>query len=200
MSKEICISSTPHETRLAILEDEQLTEVYYERENEYTLAGSIYKGRLPVCFRECSPHLSTWAWSGTLFSMSPTLWRSRKTLLNSSAFPGTGKRPRAANHKTARHVPLMRQGRKRSRRPGATAPRQVLLQFPAVSRLASLRMEPVVGGDAGAAARASGHRKAGSRQVRNKLLRAARGTPAGRVTGRTRGHREAPTCGVCSSG
>ena len=46
MSKEICISSTPHETRLAIFEDEQLTEVYYERENEYTLAGSIYKGRV----------------------------------------------------------------------------------------------------------------------------------------------------------
>src|ERR1700749_5105825 len=46
MSKEICISSTPNETRLAILEDEQLTEVYYERENEYTLAGSIYKGRV----------------------------------------------------------------------------------------------------------------------------------------------------------
>ncbi len=46
MAKEICISSTPHETRLAIIEDEQLTEVYYERENEYTLAGSIYKGRV----------------------------------------------------------------------------------------------------------------------------------------------------------
>jgi ribonuclease G len=46
MAKEICVSSTPHETRLAILEDEQLTEVYYERENEYTLAGSIYKGRV----------------------------------------------------------------------------------------------------------------------------------------------------------
>jgi len=46
MSKEICISSTPHETRLAILEDDQLSEIYYERENEYTLAGSIYKGRV----------------------------------------------------------------------------------------------------------------------------------------------------------
>jgi Rne/Rng family ribonuclease len=46
MSKEICVSSTPHETRLAILEDDQLTEIYYERENEYTLAGSIYKGRV----------------------------------------------------------------------------------------------------------------------------------------------------------
>ena len=46
MGKEICISSTPHETRLAILEDDQLAEIYYERENEYTLAGSVYNGRV----------------------------------------------------------------------------------------------------------------------------------------------------------
>ena len=46
MSKEIYITSTPHETRLAIVEDEALTEIYYERENEYTLAGSIYNGRV----------------------------------------------------------------------------------------------------------------------------------------------------------
>jgi ribonuclease G len=46
MSKEIYISSTPHETRLAIVEDDALTEIYYERENEYTLAGSIYNGRV----------------------------------------------------------------------------------------------------------------------------------------------------------
>lgn len=46
MSKEIYISSTPHETRLAIVESDELTEIYYERENEYTLAGSIYNGRV----------------------------------------------------------------------------------------------------------------------------------------------------------
>ncbi|HUZ04321.1 MAG TPA: hypothetical protein VMU62_03100, partial [Acidobacteriaceae bacterium] len=46
MAKEIYISSTPHETRLALVEDDQLAEIYYERENEYTLAGSIYKGRV----------------------------------------------------------------------------------------------------------------------------------------------------------
>ncbi|GGG77919.1 Rne/Rng family ribonuclease [Edaphobacter dinghuensis] len=46
MSKEIYISSTPHETRLAIVENDDLTEIYYERENEYTLAGSIYNGRV----------------------------------------------------------------------------------------------------------------------------------------------------------
>ncbi len=46
MSKEIYISSTPHETRLAIVESDDLTEIYYERENEYTLAGSIYNGKV----------------------------------------------------------------------------------------------------------------------------------------------------------
>jgi len=46
MSKELFVSSTPHETKVAVVEDDQLSEIYYERENEYTLAGSIYKGRV----------------------------------------------------------------------------------------------------------------------------------------------------------
>src|SRR5258708_26643248 len=46
MAKELFISATPHETKVAVVEDEQLSEIYFERENEYTLAGSIYKGRV----------------------------------------------------------------------------------------------------------------------------------------------------------
>src|SRR5437763_10584287 len=46
MSKELFVTSTPHETKLAVVEDDQLVEVFFERENEYTLAGSIYKGRV----------------------------------------------------------------------------------------------------------------------------------------------------------
>src|SRR5579871_2744956 len=46
MSKELYVSSTPHETKVAVVEEDQLNEVYFERENEYTLAGSIYKGRV----------------------------------------------------------------------------------------------------------------------------------------------------------
>jgi ribonuclease G len=46
MSKELFVSSTPHETKVAIVEDDQLSEIYFERENEYTLAGSIYKGKV----------------------------------------------------------------------------------------------------------------------------------------------------------
>src|SRR3954454_25137263 len=46
MSKEMFVSLTPHETKVAVNEDDLLAEIYYERENEYTLAGSIYKGRV----------------------------------------------------------------------------------------------------------------------------------------------------------
>ena len=46
MTKELFVSSTPHETKVGLVEDDLLAEVYLERENEYTLAGSIYKGRV----------------------------------------------------------------------------------------------------------------------------------------------------------
>ncbi|HTR25071.1 MAG TPA: Rne/Rng family ribonuclease [Terriglobales bacterium] len=46
MNKELFVSATPHETKVGITEDDQLAEIYLERENEYTLAGSIYKGRV----------------------------------------------------------------------------------------------------------------------------------------------------------
>ena len=46
MSKEMVISSNPHETRVAILEEGQLCEYYVEREKEFALVGSIYKGRV----------------------------------------------------------------------------------------------------------------------------------------------------------
>ena len=46
MTKELFVSATPHEIKVGMVEDDQLAEVYLERENEYTLAGSIYKGRV----------------------------------------------------------------------------------------------------------------------------------------------------------
>src|SRR5580700_4923829 len=46
MNKELYVSSTPHETKVALVEDDELTELFFERKNEYTLAGSIYKGRV----------------------------------------------------------------------------------------------------------------------------------------------------------
>lgn len=46
MTKELVIASSRHETKVAILEDDQLVEVYFQRANEYSLAGSIHKGRV----------------------------------------------------------------------------------------------------------------------------------------------------------
>jgi ribonuclease G len=46
MSKELVIGSNRHETKVAVLEDDQLVELYFQRANEYSLAGSIHKGRV----------------------------------------------------------------------------------------------------------------------------------------------------------
>ncbi len=46
MSKEMVISANLHETRVAIMEEGLLCEYYVEREKEFALVGSIYKGRV----------------------------------------------------------------------------------------------------------------------------------------------------------
>jgi ribonuclease G len=46
MNKEMIISSTSHETRVAILEDDQVVEVFIEREQSRGVVGNIYKGRV----------------------------------------------------------------------------------------------------------------------------------------------------------
>jgi len=46
MNKEMIISSTSHETRVAILEDDQVVEIFIEREQSRSVVGNIYKGRV----------------------------------------------------------------------------------------------------------------------------------------------------------
>jgi ribonuclease G len=46
MSKEMIISSSAHETRVAILEDDQVAEIFIERERSRGVVGNIYKGRV----------------------------------------------------------------------------------------------------------------------------------------------------------
>src|SRR6476619_3053538 len=46
MNKEMIISSSDHETRVAILEDDQVVEVFIERERQRGVVGNIYKGRV----------------------------------------------------------------------------------------------------------------------------------------------------------
>jgi len=46
MPKEMFIASSFHETKLAVVEDDQLVEVYFERDTDVGLVGGIYKGRV----------------------------------------------------------------------------------------------------------------------------------------------------------
>jgi ribonuclease G len=46
MNKEMIISANGHETRVAILEDDQVAEIFVERERNRGVAGNVYKGRV----------------------------------------------------------------------------------------------------------------------------------------------------------
>jgi ribonuclease G len=46
MFREIVINSDPHETRIAVLEDARLVELFVERADDRRVVGDIYKGRV----------------------------------------------------------------------------------------------------------------------------------------------------------
>ncbi len=46
MNKELIVSSSPHETTAAILEDDQVAEVFIERISQRGTVGNVYKGRV----------------------------------------------------------------------------------------------------------------------------------------------------------
>ena len=46
MTKEMIVSSSAHETRVAILEEDQVAEIFIERERQRGIVGNLYKGRV----------------------------------------------------------------------------------------------------------------------------------------------------------
>ena len=46
MTKEMIVSSNDYETRVAILEDDEVTELFIERERQRGVVGNVYKGRV----------------------------------------------------------------------------------------------------------------------------------------------------------
>src|SRR5688500_18593733 len=46
MNKEMIVCSNAHETRVAILEDDLVAEIFVEREHQRGVVGNIYKGRV----------------------------------------------------------------------------------------------------------------------------------------------------------
>ena len=46
MDRKLVINQTPHETRVALLEDGTIVELFIEREDDSDIAGNVYKGRV----------------------------------------------------------------------------------------------------------------------------------------------------------
>src|SRR3954469_14876384 len=46
MSREIVINAAKHESRIAVLDDGQVVELWVERTRHRTIVGNIYKGRV----------------------------------------------------------------------------------------------------------------------------------------------------------
>src|SRR2546427_4440855 len=46
MAREIVINATPHESRIAVLDEGQVVELWVERTRHRTIVGNIYKGRV----------------------------------------------------------------------------------------------------------------------------------------------------------
>src|SRR3954465_972231 len=46
MAREIVINATKHESRIAILDEGQVVEIWIERTRHRTVVGNIYKGRV----------------------------------------------------------------------------------------------------------------------------------------------------------
>ncbi len=46
MDKKLVVNVTDHETRVALLEDGTIAELFIERRDDLDIAGNIYKGRV----------------------------------------------------------------------------------------------------------------------------------------------------------
>jgi ribonuclease G len=46
MLKELIVNYTSHETRVALLESGTIVELFIEREDDASITGNVYKGRI----------------------------------------------------------------------------------------------------------------------------------------------------------
>ncbi|MEZ4651288.1 MAG: hypothetical protein R3E97_21355 [Candidatus Eisenbacteria bacterium] len=83
MYKEIVINADPSETRIAVLEDAKLVELFVEREEERRLVGDIYKGKSTPSSRESRP--PSWK-SGFFPDRVPPLVRLLEPIIDIEGF------------------------------------------------------------------------------------------------------------------
>ena len=76
MNNEIIINAEPGETRVAVLERSQFTELHIERDKDRSVVGSVVKGRVTRVLPDPKRASVSWVWSrDALISRScASLW------------------------------------------------------------------------------------------------------------------------------
>ena len=165
MSKELVIAANRHEIKVAILEDDQLVEVFFQRSNEYSLAGSIHKGRVTRVL----PGMQ---------SAFVDLGLERDTFLYVSDFSEEGERlrPRFGEPRAARRLPPERPSRSRELRDVRRGARSIRRCCRTSERrpLLSRRLERIRSRRASGSRRGSRRRRGGDRGRRSRRRRGSR--------------------------
>lgn len=69
MYREILMKGTPEELSVAVIDNQQLSEIYFERLFKNRLIGNIYKGHVDSVLPVCRLLLLILAWRKTVFCM-----------------------------------------------------------------------------------------------------------------------------------
>jgi len=87
MVKEMIVNTTALETKVAILEDDQLAELYIERNRSRGILGNIYKGKVTKVLPGMQSAFVNIGWTRTPFSMFPISLRTRRSTTRCSPLP-----------------------------------------------------------------------------------------------------------------
>ena len=100
------IESDPHQTRIAVLEDDRLTEIFVERHRHRGLVGNVYKGRVTRVLPGMQAAFVDVGLERDAFLYVSDVARRRR----GDGRPGDRRRPRR-DHDDSRHRPQARRRR-----------------------------------------------------------------------------------------
>ena len=133
MTKEMIISSSAHETRVAILEEDQVAEIFIERERQRGVVGNLYKGRVSKVL----PGMQS-AFVDLGLERDGLSLRLRRNRVDRRIRPPRDRRGRAGSTPAATERRLLRGRRSSSRRPASSdnpkSPRRTFRRLSVVPR------------------------------------------------------------------
>ena len=128
MQHRMLIESDPYETRVAVLEDERLVEVFVERHRSRAAVGNIYKGRVTRVLAGMQAAFVDIGWSATPSSTSATPNRRCRVPKRGTPTARMASQPRSRSRTWCRKARSYssRQSRIRCRGKGRASPRRSL--------------------------------------------------------------------------